>query len=204
MGINQSYSIQETLEESIQKLRGSITAKTIEIATNAPHLQQATETLHTNLLSEVSEFEGAHVTGTQKLAAERLYESATTEKTEIYTLKIINVINEYKKYLLNSIKHYDDEPTRENEMTLFRTIVYEFDYLQLNDNLRDAITALKTALFSVSKKPFRREQLVSLNIIVDIIKQNIYMSESTLIKILNILDDNFNIAYPVEGLNLIE
>lgn len=207
MSLQKEHRTGSDVKETLSTLRGSITTNTVELGTNVPGLVAATERLQTNLLHEVSEFERVigDTAGSQKLSPERLYETATADIDESPILRKINIINEYKKYLQNAIENYEDEPTRENQMALFRTIVYEFDYIKnLAINFQDAITSLKIALFSLNTEPFKREQLVALNIVMDMIKQNINIPDDILSKIVDELDTHFNLAYPLEGINLIE
>lgn len=200
-----SGATQQTTE-GINKLRCSITKDTEELATQAPNLQGKVEQLGTVLLTEVTKFEDSiEKESRQKLSPERLYEIISPDIDEPHTLKIVKILNEYKEYLQSALENFGDEATRENKMVLFRTIVYEFDYIEdVNTNFRDAITAFKLALFSVKTEPFTREQIVAINIVMDLIKKNIYMHGDILGEIFDKLDSHFNLAHPLKDVTLIE
>jgi len=120
-------------------------------------------------------------------------------------MRIYQLINEYDQHLVNAINDYDEEVPREAEMTLFRRMPYELDYLNLSgSNIGEVATALKVALLGNNTKPYRLEQIMSLRKVLELVKKDINVGERSLMEILSILDDQFGLAGPLAEGRFIE
>jgi hypothetical protein len=199
----------EQLAESLQTIRGVVVVETAKMATNAPHISPMITEFATGMLETVRHFEDLMETQgrdtSEMMSAESLYRplvhdaSPTTEIVRIY-----QVINEYDKHLVNAVRDYDEEVPREAEMTLFRRIPYELDYLNIGgSNIGEVATALKVALLGNNTRPYRLEQIMSLRKILDFVKKDISVGERTLMEILSILDDQFGLAGPLAEVKFI-
>lgn len=196
--------------ESLAELRTSIVRSTAEIGTEVSHLNYEAETLQTTLLQDVYKFEQAITLGKktyqhEKLSAESLYEEISPSSESASILQILKVLNKYRLHLMNAINHYEDEITRENEMSLFFPLVFESDYFSaLSGNLRDVFVMTKVAIFSKNKECYSREQIIALTKIIDLIKGNIIMPDKIKDDIIDILDNQFDLSAPFAGVKILE
>lgn len=195
--------------ESLQTIRGAVVVETAKMATNAPHISPLITEFATDMLETVRLFEDhldTQVRGTaEMISAESLYrplvhdESSTTEIVRIY-----QVINEYDKHLVSAISTYDEEVSREAEMTLFRRMPYELDYLNISgSNIGEVATFLKVALLGNNTKPYRLEQIIALRKVLALVKKDISVGERNLMEILTILNDQFGLAGPLTEVDFI-
>ena len=114
-------------------------------------------------------------------------------------------MGKYKTHLQNAINNYEDEISRENEMTLFFPIIYEYDYVSpLASNLRDIFTMIKVAVFSKNNEPYTREQIMALVMVIDFIKENINMPDNKKDNAIDILDSQFDLSGPLIGIETLE
>ena len=188
------------VSELFEQLRGDIIDRTNQISTQIPQAKiREAEQFQTTLLDVVTNYG-------DKLSPESLYESVKPVGEESQILRTIDILNTYKKHLDNAIKDYQNESSREIEMTLFRNIVFEFDYVSIVDNnFRDVLTGLKTALFSMSTQPFLEKQILSLSEVISRLKNNVAsLPDSEYHGILDKLEDNFNLAGPLAGIDIAE
>lgn len=197
------------LSDSIKNLRANIVNTTTDISTQASGFTFETLQLQTDLLEGVSKFteriESKRSKVGDKLPIESLYEkiSPSSESTKI--LSIIRILNKYNKYLVSALENFKDEATRENEMMLFRPIVFELDYLNLHtDNLIDIATMMKVALLSKDKEPYSREQIIALKNSIFLIKNNINIPDNIKDNIIDYLDNNFDLSVPLEKAETLE
>lgn len=193
----------DQLSESLQTIRGIVVVETAKMATNSPQISPSITEFATGMLETVRQFEDRMETQarnvSEMMSAESLYRplvsdvSATTGIVKIYQL-----INEYDKHLVNAIRDFDEEISREAEMTLFRRMPYELDYLSISgSNIGEVSTALKVAFIGNSTKPYTLEQIMSLRKVLDFVKKDLSVGERTLMEILSILDDQFGLAGPL-------
>lgn len=200
----------DQLTESLQTIRGIVVVETAKMATNAPQISPSITEFATGMLETVRQFEDRMETQSRNvsemMSAESLYRplvsdvSATTGIMKIYQL-----INEYDKHLINAIRDFDEEVPREAEMTLFRRMPYELDYLSINgSNIGEVATALKVALIGNSTRPYTLEQIMSLRKVLDFVRKDISVGERSLMEILSILDDHFGLAGPLAEVHFIE
>lgn len=196
--------------ESLAELRTSIVRSTAEIGTEAPHFSYEAENLQTTLLQDVYEFEHTITLGKKtrqydKLSTESLYEEISPSSESTSILQTLKVLNKYRLHLVNAISNYEDEITRENEMSLFFPLVFESDYLSnLSNNLQDVFAMIKVATFSKNKEPYSREQIMALTKIIDFIKGNIIMPDKIKDDIIDILDNQFDLSGPFAGVEILE
>ncbi len=199
----------EQVAESLQTIRGAVVVETARMATNAPHISPMITEFATDMLETVRHFEdhleNQAIGTTGMMSAESLYkplvhgESATTDIVRIY-----EVINEYDKHLVSAISIYDEEVPREAEMTLFRRMPYELDYLNISgSNIGEVTTSLKVALLGNNTKPYRLEQIIALRKVLALVKKDISVGERTLMEILTILNDQFGLAGPLAEVDFI-
>lgn len=200
----------DQLAESLQTIRGAVVVETAKMATNAPHISPMITEFATGMLDTVRQFEDQMETEgratPEMMSAASLYlplvpdVSSTTGIVRIYQL-----INEHDKHLVNAIRDFDEEVPREAEMTLFRRMPYELDYLNINgSNIGELATALKVALRGNTTKPYSLEQIMSLRKVLDFVKKDISVGERTLMEILSILDNQFGLAGPLAEVYFIE
>ena len=210
IGMNTGTTSADQLAESLQTIRGAVVVETAKMATNAPHISPMITEFATGMLETVRQFEDQMETQGQDtsemMSAESLYRplvpdvSSTTAIVRIYQL-----INEYDKHLVNAIRDYDEEVPREAEMTLFRRMPYELDYLNISgSNIGEVATALKVALLGNNTRPYSLEQIMSLRKVLDFVKKDISVGERTLMEILSLLDDQFGLAGPLAEVQFIE
>jgi hypothetical protein len=194
MGITNTTQLLEDIDSARYKVIDIASAFT----TASPEVRSAAETVSTKILDGLTTFE---VMG-GKLSPESLYKPLSSElessEKPSELLKIHSLINEYEQRLTNALNYFDDEIAKETEMTLFQRIVFEFDYIgSLSDNFYDANTALQVALFSQNTKTFCREQIGALKEVLDLMKGDIKMFDTTLEKIWDILRKHFSLAGPL-------
>lgn len=118
-------------------------------------------------------------------------------------MEIVDIINKYSEHLHKALSNYDDEICCENEMTLFQPITYEFDYIKINkknyENFDEILTMLTVGLITHKKteERFKKEQIITLIEVMDLMKNNIDMSEKIYDDISDKLSDHFNLAGPL-------
>src|SRR4030043_801149 len=91
----------QDISESLTELRATITRKTSEIGTVAPHFHYEAETLQTTLLRDIYDFEKSVIGEEQlpqqdKLSAESLYEEIEGENERTSILQILKVLNRHR------------------------------------------------------------------------------------------------------------
>ncbi|MBI5633364.1 MAG: hypothetical protein HZA15_07805 [Nitrospirae bacterium] len=187
------------IAESLRNIRGEVIDQSARMATYAPTISTEITDFATNILNTVSKFEG------QMMSAESLYRPLRSDESVPSGIaRIYKVINEYDKYLVNAIQIYEDEVARETEMTLFRRMPFELDYINIGgSNIGEVGTALKVALLGNVTKPCTLEQIIALRKILDFIKKDISVRETTIMEILSILDDQFGLAGPLAEVDII-
>lgn len=195
---------------TLKKLRYGIVDASNEIATNAPAISDQATKLGTKLLEEVSKFEesissAGELTDRDKISAETLYEVISPEAKIPDIVRIINILKQFGNHLRRAIENFDDVVTRENEMTLFYPIIFEFDYIEsISENFRDLVTALKTALYSHKKELFTREQILALLKMMDLIQKHTNVPDKILNEVLDTLEIHFDLAGPLAKIDFIE
>lgn len=196
--------------QSVANIRNTIVNETAKIAYNVPGLSDSIEKHSTAMLKQISMIE-ADVRGSIEgpgatLSVESLYKPLAPEENEQpETLKAYTLVTEYSRHLDYALANYDDAVTRENELTLFQRIVFEFDYLRsAGDNFSEMNTALKVALLGQNTKPYSKEQIAALIKVMKKIKKDIRVTDRSLNEILDILDENFNLAGPLAFVEYIE
>ncbi len=195
-GTNQTTGVTEL----VGQLREGIIDITTQISAQIPKTKaKDVEQLQTTLLDAVTNY-------ADRLSPESLYESVKPANEESQVIRTINILNNYKKHLVNAINDYQNESSREIEMTLFRNIIFEFDYVSiLDNNFRDALTGLKTSLFSMNTQPFLEKQIQSLLKVINKMKNNVVnIPDSEFHDILDEFEDNFNLAGPLTGIKIAE
>jgi len=129
--------------------------------------------------------------------AESLYRVETGEENLI--LKVIEIVNEGLKCLDVALENFDQELERETQMDIFQHLTFELSFLsRIDTNFGDVITALQVALKNKNNTPYTREEIIGLRYLMNILRDNIIMSERSFVKCLSILDDNFNTVIPIE------
>jgi hypothetical protein len=200
----------QQLAESLQTIRETVVDETAKMVTSTPEISPAIVSLANEMLTSVAQFEDQTKTypkgSRDMLSPESLYRpmlGSASPSSEI--VRLYELLNKYDKHLSAAIKIYDEEVPRETEMTLFQRIVYELDYLVVNNsNLSEVNTALKVALFSNNPKTYKLEQIISLRKVLELIKKDISVGERTLMEILSALDDHFSLASPLAEVDFIE
>jgi|WetSurMetagenome_2_1015567.scaffolds.fasta_scaffold669815_2 hypothetical protein len=188
------------IADSLTDLRVKIMETGAEISTEASEIVPETIEFQTKLLTDLAEFaeQIKEKTDIDRVSIERLYETILPEDKIPDVLKIVNTLSEHRKYLHSALTNYDEEIYRENEMSVFFPIIYKFDYMvNVSSNFRDVITAIKMALFTHKKEPFKREQISALIKVIDLIKKNINVPNKILDEILDVLEMQFDIAGPL-------
>jgi vacuolar-type H+-ATPase subunit I/STV1 len=195
---------------TLKKLRYGIVDASNEIATNAPAISDQATKLGTKLLEEVSKFEesissAGELTGRDKISAETLYEVISPEAKIPDIVRIINILKQFGNHLRRAIENFDDVVTRENEMTLFYPIIFQFDYVEsISENFRYLVTVLKTALYSHKKELFTREQILALLKMMDLIQKHTNVPDKVLNEVLDTLEIHFDLAGPLGKIDFIE
>jgi hypothetical protein len=193
----------EQAADSIRIIRNTVADETARMAISVPEYISEIESAETAILDTLSnlssQIEPSGRRAPEMLSAESLYkplfpsESPTSGLVRLYEL-----LKEYDRRLVNAISDYEEEVPREAEMTLFRRLPYEMDYLDIEgSNIGEIGTALKVALLGKNTKPYTLEQIMALRKVLDFVKKDVSVGERTMMEILSILDDQFGLAGPL-------
>lgn len=201
--VSAGATLSEQISGSLRTIRGAVVDETAKMATNAPEIETSIFKLATGMLETVSQFEDEvqirAAAVPEMMSAESLYRPLVPGMTPTSEIaRLYELINQYEKHLVNAVRDYDDEVPREAEMTLFRRMPYELDYLNISgSNIGEVTTALKVALLGKNIEPYSLEQIIALRKVLDLLKKDISVEEHSLMEIFNILDDRFGLAGPL-------
>ena len=210
---NAPTAVQEvsgTVNQSVASMINAIIDETATISGAVPHLGKTVERYATGMLNSVNRMADDINAGLNNpvdtLSVESLYKTIGIDEEDDEqprVLKIYTLLKEYGQHLADAIANYDEEITRENEMVVFGRLVYELDYIKTaSENFREINTALKVALSSQHSQPYKREQIIALTKVIAIMKKDVSMTDKTLDEILDILDEHFILAGPLEDVKL--
>ena len=145
--------------------------------------------------SETPDIEPKEVKG--KATPEALYRLEDVDRAS----KIVSVVEKLNKALDNvrtAIRDFDDEIEREIQLDYLRNNVFELILLKdINQNFGDILTAIQVCLKNESNSPFSQLQLVKMEKVLQIMKNNFNMSDNVFENCLNILDEDFDLAIPM-------
>ncbi len=119
---------------------------------------------------------------TGKVEPEKLYRLSDKESFDVpMILKVRKVINELINHIDNARENADDEVERENIMTYFTEDTFKLNmFLEINDNFRDAICLLETAVIAQNTSVYDKSKIYSLREVLNLMRSNIYMDEKIL------------------------
>lgn len=142
----------------------------------------------------------------QKISAERLYRAKVPsgEDFEIpKVVKIREIIQECMDRLSNALI-IENEVERESEMNLTTESIFELSgFIKINKVFRDAICLIQTAVEAQTRGVYTRPQIVALQKVLSLMKDNIFMDEQILDKCGDILEAaDFDINAPLAGIDL--
>lgn len=137
----------------------------------------------------------------QKISPESLYRAKvpSDEDFEIpKVVKIREIIRECMDRLSNALI-FEDEVERESEMNLITQSIFELaGFIKINKVFKDAICLIQTAVEAQTKCVYTRPQIVALQKVLSLMKDNIFMDEHTLDECGDILEAaDFDINAPL-------
>lgn len=193
----------EQVADSIRVIRNTVVDETARMAGSAPKYVSEIESAETAILDTLSnlasQMELSEKRTPEMLSAESLYKPLfPSESPASGLVRLYELLKEYDKHLVNAIRDYEAEVPREAEMTLFRRMPYELDYIEIGgSNIGEIGTALKVALLGKNTAPYTLEQIMALRKVLDFVKRDVSVGERTLMDIFAILNDQFGLAGPL-------
>jgi len=151
-----------------------------------------------------------HDSDKPKASPENLYRpfgSFTEEPPNVPTVvRVRQILMESDTCLIQAISEYSDEIAKESHMDVFcNNIRILSKFCAGNRHFEDATTALLVAVEGHITIPYSKREIVQLRSLIALFKENVYMSESVLDKILDILDESgFDLACPFRGVDFNE
>ena len=159
----------------------------------SPELEKITEIKKETLKDEKIEPEG--------LYRPTLDAEVVSEVSQIFGIRDIiqNAID-----LLSNALPLDDEIERECELNLFTELIFVLSaYIRINKNFKDAICLVQTAVIAHIKNIYSRPQIVALQKVLSLMRNNIFMNKDVLNDCVDILEDaEFDINAPLSEVEL--
>lgn len=142
----------------------------------------------------------------QSVSIEKFYETKFTFEEDVFIpkiLKIKEIIIESQNSLKEALEN-DYEIERESIMNLFtQSILKLVGFIKINQNFKHAINILQTAVEGQFKDVFNREKILALQNVLELMKDNIFMSEEKLDDCYDTLENaGFNLNAPLGEVEL--
>ncbi len=135
-----------------------------------------------------------------KITPEKLYKTPQEGHFNVPDiLRVRQVTNELIHHLDEALENLDDEIERETIMTYFSDDIYKLNmFLKINENFKDAICLLETAIIAQNASVYTRDKIIALQKFLEIMRNNIYMNNNTLDNCFDILEDaEFDLNAPM-------
>jgi hypothetical protein len=102
-------------------------------------------------------------------------------------------------HLDEALRNSDDEIERETIMTYFAEDIFKLNmFLKINENFKDAICLLETAVIAQNSSVYNREEIWALKKVLDLMRNNIYMNEDKFNECYDILEEaGFDLNAPI-------
>lgn len=114
-------------------------------------------------------------------------------------ISIIEKISSCTSHIDDALMNFEDEIERGIQVDYLANSMQELIYLkEANSNFGDILTAINICLWNkITVEPIKREDLVTLRSVFEIIKNNFTMSASVYDRCFKILNDHFDFAIPM-------
>ncbi len=139
----------------------------------------------------------------QKISPERLYRVSGEDSGTSKMLRVRQIIQDSVDRMSDAL-YVEDEIERESEMNLITQDIFELiGFIKIDKCFKDAICLIVTAVQAHTKSVYTRPQIVALQKVLSLMKDNIYMDEDILDACSDILEAaSFDINAPLEGAEL--